>query len=85
MDRRGLSSGGRAGDIHRSRRGEGKAPRTEQRPFAADLAGATKGVATKSVDDFLRDRSWVGTVIFFRMGRLAWAYYDTGKQARAFG
>ena len=40
---------------------------------------ATKGTATKSLDDFIRDQSWVSRVVFYRMGCLAWAFYDTDK------
>jgi S1-C subfamily serine protease len=44
-----------------------------------DLAGLSKGAATKSADDFVREQSWAARVIFYRMGRLAWAFYDTDK------
>jgi S1-C subfamily serine protease len=44
-----------------------------------DLSGTTKGVATKTPDDFVREQSWAASVVFYRMGRLAWAFYDTDK------
>jgi hypothetical protein len=42
-----------------------------------DVTGATKGAATKSVEDVVREQSWNATVTFLRIGRTAWSFYDT--------
>ena len=42
-----------------------------------DLKNSSKGAATKSIEDILRDQSGDSQVTFIRMGKTAWAYYDT--------
>ncbi len=53
--------------------------RTDRYGAAAmvDLKGSSKDAATKSIEDIMRDQSWDSHVTFIRMGKTAWAYYDT--------
>jgi S1-C subfamily serine protease len=44
-----------------------------------DLDGDTKALATRSPDDLVRQQSFDAEAAFLRLGRLAWAYYDTDR------
>lgn len=42
-----------------------------------DLDGDTKGTATKTADDLLRQQTFDAEATFVRVGKMGWAFYDT--------